>query len=239
MNFDQVIKTLNRLLSKKQPERFNSSWILRHASNCYRFIHKYVRTELGQIDWDRVTYAIEWKFQRRWVPGRLRKKSVPYRNAYEVKTILNKYRDKIYVFISPADINDRRIRDIISISLVRLAQGGNILAKQEIMKLATFTINDWIEKYYFLNRWQGYDEQIQEKLEGCIRRYRYTGSFMTYVFRTLEYAGRGIRPFYGFSLNEPVAHGADKCKIDNVIQDPETGQARIFDKANWKFNETE
>lgn len=235
MDFDQIIKILNQVLSEKQPERFNSSWILRHVPICYRFIRKHTRTELNKIDWDKVTYAIEWKFQRRWAPDKLRKNTKKYENNSEVEIILNKYRHKLYVFLSPAGMDDRRVRDVISISLVRLAQSGNILAKKEIMKLATYTINDWVEKYYFLNRWQGYNEEIQDKLEGCIRRYRYTGSFMNYVFRTLEYAGRGIRPFYGFSLNEPVALGVGKCKIDNIIQDPDTGQARIFDKTTWEY----
>lgn len=57
-----------------------------------------------------------------------------------------------------------------------------------------------------------------------VRRYRYTGSFFKYVYRTLQYAGRGIQPFYAYSLDEPVAIDADKRKIENVVQDPETGE---------------
>ena len=41
---------------------------------------------------------------------------------------------------------------------------------------------------------KGYDDMIQERIEGCIRRYRYSGSFIGYLFKTLEYAGRGLRP---------------------------------------------
>lgn len=233
MDFDQAIKTINRLLSKKRPDAFNSSWILKHAPRCYRFIHRNIRTETGSIDWDKVTYALEWKYQRRWAPGRSKKNPTHYENPVEVKTITNKYRDKLYVFIAPQDLADRRIRDIISITLVRLAQNGNLSAKQEIIKLVTYTINDWLEKYYFLTRWQGYEEEIQKQLEGCIRRYRYTGSFLHYVFRTLEYAGRGIRPFYAYSLDEPVAWDAEKTKVENVIQDPETGQAKIYSRNDY------
>ena len=233
MDFDQAIQTINKLLSKKKPGAFNSSWILKHAPRCYRFFHKHIRTDLGGIDWDKVTYALEWKYQRRWAPGRLKKNPTPYENAGEVDAIINKNRDKLYVFIAPQDITDRRVRDIISISLVRLAQNGNLTAKQEVMKLVTYTISDWLEKYYFLNRWQGYEEEVQKQLEGCIRRYRYTGSFLHYVYRTLEYAGRGIRPFYAYSLNEPVAYGADKCHIDNVVQDPETGAAKMYDRNDY------
>lgn len=232
MDFDQTIQTINKLLAKKKPESFNSSWILKHVPRCYRFIHRNVRTETDVIDWDKVTYALEWKYQRRWAPGRLKKNPLPYENPVEVEVITNKYRDKLYVFIAPQDLADRRVRDIISISLVRLAQNGNLSARQEVIKLVTYTINDWIEKYYFLTRWQGYEEEIQKQLEGCIRRYRYTGSFLNYVFRTLEYAGRGIRPFYAYSLDEPVAWGAEKTKIENVIRDPETGQAKMYSRNN-------
>lgn len=180
------------------------------------------------MDWDRVTYAIEWKFQRRWAPGRPKKNPVPYEDVTEVETIMNKYRDKLYVFIAPADIDDRRVRDIMSISLVRLAQSGNLLAKQELMKLITYTLNDWFERFYFLTRWQGYEEEVKQQLEGCIRRYRYTGSFLNYVFRTLEYAGRGIRPFYAYSLDKTITYDADKRIIDNVVQDMETGEIQLY-----------
>ncbi len=230
MHFNDVIITLDKLLVKKNPPSFNSSWILKHAPRCYRFIWRNVRTETGGIDWDRVTYALEWKYQRRWAPGRSRKNPRPYENALEVEAVTRKYRDKLYVFIAPQDLIDRRIRDIISITLVRLAQNGNLLAKHEVMKLVTYTISDWLEKYYFLNRWQGYEEEVQKQLAGCIRRYRYTGSFLNYVFRTLEFAGRGIRPFYAYSLDEPVAWDTEKRKIENVIQDPETGEVRMYEK---------
>lgn len=102
------------------------------------------------------------------------------------------------------------------------------------MKLVTYTVTDWLEKYHFLNRWQGYEEEIQQQLEGCIRRYRYTGSFLNYVFRTLEYAGRGIRPFYSYSLDAPVAFDAKKSLIENVVQDPETGGAKMYERGGYR-----
>ncbi len=175
MNFDRAITIVNKLLAKKRPESFNSSWILKHAPRCYRFIHRNVRTETGGINWDKVTYALEWKYQRRWAPGRQKRNPVLYENPVEVETITNKYRDKLYVFIAPQDLTDRRVRDIISITLVRLAQNGNLSAKQEVMKLVTYTINDWLEKYYFLNRWQGYEEEVRADL--------FSGSLAVWNFR--------------------------------------------------------
>jgi len=194
MNFEQMIQTINKVLSRENPETFNSSWILKRTSRCYRFILKNVRTDFGAIDWDRVTSALRWEFQRRWAPARRKRTNLPYRNQREVKIILDKYRDKLYVFLSPQDLADRRIRDVISIKLVRLAQCGNVSAKLELMKLVDYTIDDWIERYCLLSRWRGHKAEIQANVERCIRRYRYSGSFLRYVFRTLEYAARGLKP---------------------------------------------
>lgn len=194
MDFNSVVETLNNLLARTQPDAINSSWIRNHAPRCYGFIRQNLRREFGGIDWDRLTYALDWKYQKRWRPVRTGNSRHQYENHAEVETILKKYHDQMYVFIAPSDKHDRQTRDIIGISFVRLAQRGNSLARQELMGLIKFTIDSWIERYSFLSRWQGHEDEIENQLEGCIRRYRYTGSFVNYVFRTLECAGRGIRP---------------------------------------------
>ena len=223
MDLDGVIARLNDLIRVKQPESFNSSWILQHAPECYRYIQRNIRSEVGGVDWDRITCALEPKFQRRWSPGHWRKKKALYEDQDEVDVVLNNYRDKLFVFIAAQNQEDRRMRDIIAISLVRLSQNGNILAKQELLELLLFSVEEWIAKYIWLSRWSGYDEKIKEQLEGCIHRYRYTGSFLRYVYKTLEYAGRGLRPLYAFSLNEPVfEEGASR--IDRFAYDPAIGE---------------
>lgn len=215
MDFDTMIQTINELLSEEYPETFSSSWILKRSPRCCRFIWKKVRTDLGDVDWDRVTRALEWKFQRRWAPRRRVQSCIPYQNNEEVKAVLEKYRTKLYVFVSPQNPSDRHIRDIIGVKLVRLAQYGNESAKRELMELLGFTIEEWIDRYWFLSRWRGYEAEIQLQVERCIRRYRYSGSFLRYLFRTLEYAGRGIRPILAYSLDEPIFDGSSR-KIDRV-----------------------
>ena len=96
------------------------------------------------------------------------------------------------------------IRDSISIALVRLAQKGNIIAKREIIKLVRFTIDEWIELSPKISRWKGYEYLIEKRIEGCIRCYRYSGSFIGYLFKTLEYAGRGLKPIIAYSLDDPI-----------------------------------
>jgi hypothetical protein len=100
MDFDRVVFILNELLSKKRPKTINSSWILKQAPACYRFIRKNIRAQVGGIDWDQVTYVLDSENQRRWTPRRRRKKSATYADADEVDLILNRYRDKLYVFIA-------------------------------------------------------------------------------------------------------------------------------------------
>lgn len=228
MNLKTVAAQLNALVSLECPEVLTSSWIFKHAPGCYRFIQKNIRTEWNAIDWDQVTSVLDWKYQRHWMPQRSPKKHSPYRSRNEVDAILDRYRDKLYIFVVPVDQIDRHLRDIIIIRLVRLAQRGNLTAKQEIMRLVGYAVDDWLDHSGYMSRWRGYDEKVRVTIEGCIRRYRYTGSFFKYVYRTLQYAGRGIQPFYAYSLDEPVAVDADKRKIDNVFQDPETGEIGMY-----------
>jgi len=201
MDFETVTAMLNTLLARKQPQEFDSSWIRHNAPNCYRFIRGNVRREWGGIDWDRLTFALDKRFQKRWHPRRARNNPVPYEDRAEFETIQVKYQDKLYVFISAVDVHDRRIRDVIGISFVRLAQKGNLLARQQLKELMGYTIYGWMERHETVSRWQGHEEEMQKLLDACIRRYRYTGSFLTYLFRTLEYAARGIAPATVSSIN--------------------------------------
>ena len=118
LDLDRIVSTLNQLLARRQPATVNSSWIRHHAPACYRFIRKGIRTETGDIDWDRVTSVLDPAYQRRWKPRR-RRKFASYANVDEVNLVLKPYRDKLYVFVAAPEASDRRTRDRISITLVR------------------------------------------------------------------------------------------------------------------------
>lgn len=228
MDFQVVVKQLNELISRKRPENLSSSWILRHAPAYYRFIRKNIRTEWGTIDWDRVTSSLDRKYQRHWRPNRRPKKINPCKNQDELDIVLSKYREKLYVFVAHVGRSDHPLRDVISIRLVRLAQCGNLRARQELISLMEHVVDEWMDHSEYLSRWRGYDEKTRSIIEGCIRRYRYSGSFLNYVYRTLQYAARGIQPFYAYSLDETVTIDADKRKIENVVRDPETGEIGLY-----------
>lgn len=201
MNFDSAIATMNNLLAKKQPQTFNRAWVRVHAPCVYRFVQKEIRIETGGIDWDRLTRALQPGYQWQW-SGSLRKTVKSYHDQTEVDNALHQYRNMLYTFISSQGKEDEHIRDIIGIALVRIAQRGNISAKQEIIKLLSFSIDEWIERNPNLYSWRGYDPLIRPRIECCIRRYRYSGSFMRYVFKTLEFAARGLKPLIAYSLDD-------------------------------------
>ena len=202
MDFVSVVKAINKLLRTLQPHTFCSSWIRLHAPQVYRFIQKNVRAEVGGIDWDRITRALDRGLQRRWRASRRGRRTEGVGGKKAVGIILRKHHDKLYTFLSPADADDEQARDIISIALVRIAQRGNSTAKQEIVKLVRLTIAEWIEQCPKLSCWEGRDDLIEERIECCIRRYRYSGTFIGYLFKTLEYAGRGLRPIVAYSLDD-------------------------------------
>jgi hypothetical protein len=218
MDFDSAVKAINELLIERQPRTFNSSWIRGNAPDIYRFFQRKIKREIGGIDWDRITRALDRTFQRRWSRSR-RYGTKLYRSKAEVKIIFRKYAGKLYTFLTPDDKENNSIRDIISIALVRIAQKGNVTARQEIVKLVRFTIDEWIEHNPRISRWKGYEYLIQDRIEGCIQCYRYSGSFMGYLFKTLEYAGRGLRPIVVHSLDDSSYPGGRK-RIDSIAQNP-------------------
>lgn len=225
-DFDKAARALNTLLLKEEPLTFNTSWIIARAPEIYRYIHRHVRTENDAIDWDTVTRALDKSFQSRWV-GRRHGPKKQYENQAEVDTVLKKLGDKMYVYIAAQDDEDRALRDRITVSLVRLAQKGNTLAEQQVVMLVRCTVDDWIERYFVLNRWSSYGEEIDDKIAGCVQRYRYTGSFFGYVFKTLYYCGRYLR--YTYSLDREVFPG--HTLGENLVQDAETGEVRMYDRS--------
>jgi hypothetical protein len=176
MDFRTAIKTLNKSLRERQPKEFSCSWILINEPEVYRYIQKNIRTENDAIDWDRVTKRLNKYLQKRWTRYR-RRDAKPYEDQVEVDRILNKHRDKLYVFITASNDKDRRIRDRIIISLVRISQKGNVLARKELVNWVRYVVDDWIDKYPQVWRWRGFSDPVEEKIEGCIRCYRYTGTF--------------------------------------------------------------
>jgi len=227
MNFDQAIKNLNRSLLKKKPTTFNLYWIKNRVNKSYRFIVENIKTELGETDWDSVTCRLDYDYQKLWLKGLKSKKKInQYKNKLEVDAILNKYKKKLYTFLTQTNKEDKHMCDLISIRLVRTAQKGNLLAKEKALVFMKQLIDQWIDNQS-LKHWRGYNDLIEENIERCIRRYRYSGSFLIYLYRTFEYAGRGLQFLETFSLDDysPIT---EKRRSENLVYDLQTGEIRLY-----------
>lgn len=224
MNFKQCIRILNRTLREENPSEFSSTWIVRHIPSAYRFIFKNVRTEIGQIDWDRVTIALNRRYQHRWIRHRYRSRK-EYEDPDELERILAKHREKLYVFIATSNEKEKRLQHKITIALVRVSQKGNILATRELVNLLGYMVDEWIDRYFFLHRWRGAESEIDGAIEGCVRRYRYTGTFFGYLFKTLEYSANRLKPFH--SLDDYLP-GTDMRRAEVIGQDAETGEIKTY-----------
>jgi hypothetical protein len=224
MNFRECIGTLNRTLREKNPPEFSSAWILKNNPSAYHFIYKNVRNEVGGIDWDRVTAALSRRYQRRWMRYR-RKPRKEYENPDELEKVLGKHHEKLYIFIAISSKKEDKLRHRITIALVRVAQKGNVLAMQKLVELLRYMVDEWINKYFFLRRWQGAESEIDDAIAGCIRRYRYTGTFFGYLFKTLEYSANRLKPLYSLDGYLP---GTDMRLSEIVGQDPESGEIKVY-----------
>jgi len=218
MTLERHINNLNQALLEKQPKTFNPSWIIKHVPSTYQYFFRNVRSEVDEIDWDTITHSLDREFQKRWTRKRGIKILKEYEDKDELNLVLNKYKDKLYTFIAPLDEKDRDIRNRIVIALVRLAQKGNILARNELIKWVTFIVEVWLEKYYQIFKWKGYPDEVEDKIKGCIRCYRYTGSFVGYLFKTLEFSARGKPP--QCSTNDSFMDG-ERERIDFIVQEAE------------------
>jgi len=197
VNLNSAIKILNKILRKNDPVTFSSTWIVKNCPYVYAYISKTVRTEYGTIDWDQITVKLSRKFQKRWV--RYKRKTVrEYENQKEVDLIISKYQHKLYTFIALQDNNDRILRDKIIVSLTRISQKGNILARQELVKWLRYIADDWIDIYPCMSRWRVYPGAIDERISRCIILYRYTGTFLGYMYKTLEYSAKALPPVCSF-----------------------------------------
>jgi len=202
LDANKVIKNINRSLNKKQPEKFNPQWIKNRCRVSYEFIICNVKNEFGEPDWDFIISKLERHNQKLWMKRVKRELCDCYSNKTELDIILKKNKNKLYTFIVQNDKEDKAICDWISIRLVRLSQKGNIEAKEKIIDLTKGLVDQWIEYDKSLSSWKGYNDLISDYINACIRRFRYAGSFLGYLHRTLQYAGLGLTPLEKFSLDD-------------------------------------
>lgn len=197
MNVKYKINQLNQILETKKPVKISPSWVYKNCKSSYMYFYKYVRTDLGEIDWDLITSKLDKCHQRKWSKyGKIKKKR--YENQGEVDIILNKYKDKMYTLLSAPSKREQKVKDILIIKFVRASQRGNVLAQKELISWLDFTVQDWVDRHTQIRRWMNHKDELENQVLGCILRYRYTGTFIGYLFKTLELSAYGKPPIVSF-----------------------------------------
>lgn len=218
MDLEQAIKNIERSIIKRNPQSFHPNWIKYRCKVSYKYIVDNIKNEFNQTDWDLVISKLQRYNQKLWLKKKKRKREsvVLYEDEEELNVILNRYQEKLYTFISRESQEDKIICDWISIKLVRLSQNGNVLASDKITTLLRYLVDYWVEFDGSFFNWKGYNDLIDNHLNACIRRFRYAGSFIGYLYRTLEYSGRGLTPLKKISLDD-FMFDDKKRVIDNYI----------------------
>ncbi|MFA6514381.1 MAG: hypothetical protein WCT50_03805 [Patescibacteria group bacterium] len=216
MDLSQAVRNIDRSLIKKQPKSFHLNWVKYRCKVSYKYIVDNIKDEFNQTDWDLVISQLQRYNQGLWLKKKRRQRKTVslYEDEDELNIILNKYKEKLYTFISRESKEDKTICDWISIKLVRLSQKGNMLANDKILVLLRYLVDYWVEFDKSFSSWKGYNDLVDSHISACVRRFRYAGSFIGYLYRTLEYSGRGLTPLEKFSLDD-YAINNKKRKIDN------------------------
>ena len=119
----------------------------------------------------------------------------------------------MYVLFALVGEEDKKLQHTLIIKLVRLGQRGNIEAKEHLLEYVTFITDDWIDRYPQIYRWKEYTDEVPNKIVGCMKRYRYTGSYLGYLFRTRGYYAYAKPKL--FSLDDNILEGTMK-RIEKV-----------------------
>jgi hypothetical protein len=212
-SLDQVVKKITFHIENKRPLVINEEWIKKNSPASYKFITG------NSIDWDTVTINLDRSYQRKWNKSYKRKRysqQVYYEDKDELARILNPYEDKLYTFVTRLNKKDELICDRISILLVRLAQKGNVLAVEKIKSQFVFIIDKWLKENKHLKRWRGYENELAVLLEKCIFRYRYSGTFMGYLYRTLQLSALALEPLEAYSLDD-ISPFTGKTRAETLI----------------------
>ena len=96
-----------------------------------------------------------------------------------------------------------------------------------VLTLLNDLVHQWMERHAIMSRWRYHDELLRKTIAGCIRRYRYTGSFLHYLFRSLELGSRQLPQLRILSLDD-LSPFTGQRRLDLVVQDGDTREIRMF-----------
>lgn len=203
-NFQKLINDLVNFFEETQPLYINKSLIRDNANALYKRIARNVRKENdGKIDWPRIVIAWPEEWQKKWVWERCSEEKLPqkwkmtqgsYSCQDEVQIILSENKEYLYTLVSASSKEEKKIRDEIMNSLIRLAQNGNIEARKKLTPYLELKCADWgSAREGFHSSEMAYDE-IMKKIDTCINNFDFSIGFLKYLHSSIrrQLIGEGL-----------------------------------------------
>jgi|GEM_PF-5768493 len=193
-SFDDCIEEIVKKLEEKKPSKVNPRWISLNLPNISGKLRRSYLLSFkrgNNLNWDLIYDGLPKKWQKKWEQQRKNEYiDVVYSDQKEVDDFLKKHENKMYTVHWPLNTEDKFARREIIDGLVFFAKGGNVDAKNFLVKELMHVCLYWAEKKYRLRGWMNRQDKLAKEIERCIFCYNLKKSkgafFYTYLFSSLK-----------------------------------------------------
>ena len=188
-NFQTAIEELNQMLRRDQPKIVKSGYIRKNLG-LYLFFIRYFNKQDKSFDLMEIQQFIDEPFKSRLRAVKTIDKYLPnefYEDNSEMDMMLEPYAGKLYVLEIASGGKDKEIRNSICEALAKLAQKGNVNAKNKLADVAYHQVQEWTMEPQ-LEQFQYRIDDVMNIVERCIYYYdpKISKSFLNYLLSTLE-----------------------------------------------------
>lgn len=225
-------RTLAALARREEVEELTPGQIPKYDLPLYHRIKRRIRRPDGSLDWSRITRTLdEDVLARKWKEAAPRgsrrfEKSLPkaaHHDPEAVKTLLDSFKTKLYVFFTPLTSEDRALRERICRELILLARTGNDAAAEELVDLLIPMVEEWKDHDQELAPYMHDVGSVRDRLLRCIHLFDMDGdaSFITYLASSLKRAARGLKHQVADDLDRPLGKSWDlKLSDTTAYEEP-------------------
>ena len=226
-DFSRAMKYLKKIIKDKNPEAITSGFIGREDPNLLLYFRNNLKGGNDEINWGVVSENLGYDLRKKChFPKRIENYTPKneYFNESEVNEIINSFRNKLYSIFETINKDDYEYRNKIYLAFIKLAQKGNVLAKEKLSDYLEILVTQWVENDEKLKTFIGHSDRLRERIEKCIYFYNTEESeatFLTYLHTSLSLEAKGIpRPKY-IILNEQYKNSKETIESRMKFEDEE------------------
>ena len=209
-----AIKFIN-IFEQEKPDQISSRWLEKKSRQDYRVILTRIgKDKNSRSNWKKFTDLLPEDMAKCWKPPTKNMDELiseePYFDSEETDTVVNKHRDKMYVFYTLIDKEkDRDEREKIVKEMREIILKGNIDALDRLIGHLLFTTEKWIEDDPELEIYKYAKEEVKKIITRCIYRHDPAkGKFSSYLYISLVRNTLRLRQnSLGLNLKKKFADG--------------------------------